>query len=443
MSLNIDRMRFLFVFIGFMPFNTFSQSYTAYFTGNDIDAITEPFGGICLMGGATESDQAMIWFLERANGGDVLVLRASSSDGYNDYFYSELGVSINSVETIVCHNASASNEPYLWQKIQQAEAIWFAGGDQWDYVSYWRDTPVDSLINLAIQERNIVIGGTSAGMAIQGGYYFSAENGTVTSSTALSNPYNNSVTVDSASFLTNNLLDEVITDTHFDNPDRKGRLTTFLARMYTDYGLMGKAIACDEYTAVCIDAAGIARVFGDYPSYDDNAYFVQTNCGIPDLTPEVCAVGEPLTWNLDGLALKAYNIKGTSDGDYFFDLNDWKTGSGGEWLDWSAVSGEFLEASGSEIECNPIAGLEANAATYSLFPNPTTGIVNIQSSVPLGTPVHIIVQDVYGRIISFTSVEAGRTSFILDLTSFPVGMYLITLQGLDRFAKSFPIGKVE
>jgi hypothetical protein len=56
---------------------------------------------------------------------------------------------------------------------------------------------VDSLVNLAIQNRNVVVGGTSAGMAILGGYYFSAQNGTVTSAEALTNPYNTRVTVDS------------------------------------------------------------------------------------------------------------------------------------------------------------------------------------------------------------------------------------------------------
>ena len=43
-----------------------------------------------MMGGATEDDNAMKWFLERANGGDVLILRASGSDGYNQYLYSQL-----------------------------------------------------------------------------------------------------------------------------------------------------------------------------------------------------------------------------------------------------------------------------------------------------------------------------------------------------------------
>jgi hypothetical protein len=43
--------------------------------------------GTVLMGGASENDNAMRWFLERAGGGDVLVLRTSGEDGYNDYFF--------------------------------------------------------------------------------------------------------------------------------------------------------------------------------------------------------------------------------------------------------------------------------------------------------------------------------------------------------------------
>ena len=228
------------------------------------------------MGGATENDNAMIWFLQQANGGDVLVLRASGSDGYNNYMYSGLGVSVNSVETIVFNNSYASSEAYIHQKIQQAEAIWFAGGDQWDYISNWRNSAIDSLINDAISSRNIVVGGPSAGMAILGGFYFSAQDGTVTSSTALSNPFDNNVTVDSLPFISNQFLSDVITDTHYDNPDRKGRHLVFLARILVDYGIEAKGIACDEYTAICIDTNGIARVYGDYPNYDDNAYFIQT-----------------------------------------------------------------------------------------------------------------------------------------------------------------------
>ena len=175
----------------------------------------------------------------------------------------------------------------MLQKINQAEAIWFAGGDQWTYVSFWRNTPVEVAINEAIHQRNIVLGGTSAGMAIHGKYYFSAQNGTVTSSAALGNPFNPQMTVDSTHFIENTTLSHVVTDTHFDNPNRKGRLVAFLARIHHDYGQFAKAIACDEYTAVCIDTNGIARVFGGYPAYDDNTYFIQSNCEIPNPQPQL------------------------------------------------------------------------------------------------------------------------------------------------------------
>ncbi|MBU3659000.1 MAG: cyanophycinase [Flavobacteriales bacterium] len=296
-------IRKLLLLLSLIPFKGFGQNYTSYFSGNTTDLVANPTGGICLMGGATEDDNAMKWFLERANGGDILVLRATGSNGYNSYLYTGLGINVNSVETIVCNNISASSDPYVLQKIQQAEAIWFAGGDQWTYITYWRNTPLEQAINDAINQRNIVIGGTSAGMAIQGKYYFSAQNGTVTSSAALANPFNNQMTVDSTHFIENSYLNNVITDTHFDNPDRKGRLITFLARINSDYGQLANAIACDEYSAVCIDTNGIARIFGGFPAYDDNAYFIQSNCELSNPQPENCTNGNPLTWDLGGQAL--------------------------------------------------------------------------------------------------------------------------------------------
>ena len=344
-------MRYNLLLLLFCFLTTNGQNHTSYFTGNLQDTLTNPLGGVCLMGGSTEDDNAMKWFLQRANGGDVLVLRASGSDGYNDYFFSDLGETINSVETIVFNNTTASNETYIHQKIEQAEAIWFAGGDQWDYVSYWRNTAIDGLINEAINNRNIVIGGTSAGMAIQGGFYFSAQYGTVTSETALANPFDNNITVDSTKFLSNKYLEEVVTDTHYDDPDRIGRHITFLARMVKDYGVQAKGIACDEYTAVCIDTSGLARVFGEYPDYDDNAYFIQTNCEVPDNVPENCESGQSLTWDKNGQALKVYTIKGTIEGDNTFDLSDWQTAVGGTWNTWSVNQGVVFNNPSDEPDC--------------------------------------------------------------------------------------------
>lgn len=356
----------------------FAQNYTSYFTGNQTDMEVAPLGGICLMGGASEHDEAMKWFLQQSNGGDILVLRATGSDGYNDYLYSDLGINVNSVETIVCHNAMASQDSYLQEKIQKAEAIWFAGGDQWTYISYWRNTPVDSLINKGIIERNLVIGGTSAGMAIQGGYYFSAENGTVTSSTALANPYTGSVTVSDVPFLNNWQLSNVITDTHYDNPDRKGRHVVFLSRLMKDYQYVAKGIACDEYTAVCIPPNGICKIYGEYPQYDEDVYFIQPNCDLLDPNPEQCVPNIPLTWNHGGQALKVYHAKGTMNGSQTFDLNTWNSGIGGVWENWYVQDG-ILSIVGSDApECSQLSNVELPTISVVIFPNPSRDQIQIE-----------------------------------------------------------------
>ncbi|MBX2980057.1 MAG: cyanophycinase [Flavobacteriales bacterium] len=323
-----------------LPSAAWAQGYTNWFVGNAEDAVVQALGGSCLMGGATEHDDAMRWFLQRANGGDVLVLRASGSNGYQNYFHSELGIPVNSVETIRFDNATAANSTYVQDRIRRAEAIWFAGGDQWNYVNFWRNTPIDSLINVAINERNIVIGGTSAGLAILGGVYFSAQNGSVTSNAALLNPYNASMAVSNQPFLQVPFLAEVVTDSHYDNPDRRGRHVAFMARAKRDWGLDVKGIACNEYTAVCIDTDGIARVYGEWPAYPEFAYFLQINCLHSD-GPEMVQAGVPLTWNHGGEAVKVYKVAGTMQGTNTFDLNDWRSGSGGTWESWSVLQGQF------------------------------------------------------------------------------------------------------
>ena len=407
----------------------FAQSYTSYFVGNSSDLISNPQGGTCMMGGATEHDEAMKWFLQRANGGDVLVLRASGSDGYNDYMYTDLGITLNSVETIVFNDGSAANETYIHNKIKNAEAIWFAGGDQWSYISYWRNSPIDSLINDALENRNIVIGGTSAGMAILGNYYFSASIGTVTSATALNNPYNSNVTVDSAEFLNIDYLQNVITDTHYDNPDRKGRHVAFLARILTDYGVTGKGIACNEYTAVCIDENGLARVFGDYPNYPETAYFLQTNCEFSDVTPENCSPGNPLEWQT---AIKAYKVNVTNNGANTFDLSDWKTGSGGTWEDWTVSNGILSEVLGSEIDC-ALADVSDNDKNsfVKLYPNPTHGEFFLKGDFSKFSSIEIT--SATGRIIrTIDNISETENTKVIDLNEEPKGMYFLKIKTSEK-----------
>lgn len=410
---------------------TAAQSYTSYFTGNPTDMIVSPTppGGLCLMGGASENDEAMKWFLQRAYGGDVLVIRVSGSDGYNDYMYSGLGVTVNSVETIVFNNSGAAYDPYVLDKISKAEAIWLAGGDQWDYISYWRDTPVDSLINHGITNKGLTIGGTSAGMAVQGRYYFSAENGTVTSNTALQNPFDNNITVDSTCFIKNTFLHDVITDSHYDNPDRKGRHIVFLSHILQNYGVNAKGIACNEYTAVCVDENGLARVFGEYPQYDEFAYFIAKNCELDGLptNPEVYASGTPLTWNYSGEILKVYKVPGTMTGANTFDLSDWLTGSGGEWYNWSVDNGNFNEVLSIAPDCATNTS-KLSKELLSVYPVPTGENLHVQFPSEKHRIIEII--DLNGHQLWKT--ETSDTNITISLLDFPQGIYQLKVVSEDE-----------
>lgn len=395
----------------------YSQNFTSYFTGNSQDTLVTPKGGICLMGGASEHDNAMKWFLGQANGGDVLVLRASGSDGYNAYFYSQLGVPVNSVETIVCLNQSSGNDAAIIAKISKAEAVWFAGGDQWDYISYWRNTGVNAALNDAIN-RGCVIGGTSAGMAILGGHYFTAENGTVTSNVALNNPFNSLVTVSNEPFINLPFLSKVITDTHYDNPDRRGRHTAFIAKQTHLNQQYIYGIACEEYVAVCIDTNGLAKIYGEYPQYDEQAYFIQVNCEISNNYPETCVNGAPLTWNHGNQALKVFKANGTMLGTSTFDLSNWQLGTGGSWEHWWVENGNLTIEPGDAPAC--ISGIEP--LNISLPQNP---IQSDQWTYWSESTQLTKVLSVDGQSVNFMKT---KDSFLLNVV--PDGVYF--LQGVKN-----------
>ncbi|MEM6514758.1 MAG: T9SS type A sorting domain-containing protein [Bacteroidota bacterium] len=402
-----------------------SQNYTEYFTGNATDVNTNHESGVCLMGGATENDNAMIWFLDKTNGGDVVVLRASGSDGYNDYFYTDLGVNLNSVTTFVIDNEAGAIDPYVLERVENAEAIWFAGGDQWDYVSFFKDNAMEDALNNFINVKQGVIGGTSAGMAILGSAYFSAENGTVTNATALSDPYHSGVALGYNDFLEIPFLENAITDTHYDDPDRRPRHTVFLARFAQDNDMRSFGIACEEFTSVCIDSEGKAYVYGDFPNFDDYAYFLQANCS-SDFTPETLEIGEPVTWNRNGEAVKAYKVGGTASGANFLDLTDWETGSGGEWEHWSINNGNFTSMVGTVANCATLSVEDDFLSNeISIFPNPFSSDLNIQSKRLIED---VKLFDSMGREIEIKS-ENGKISGLSKLNT---GVYFLKVKSDDK-----------
>ncbi|MFK5982033.1 MAG: T9SS type A sorting domain-containing protein [Flavobacteriaceae bacterium] len=401
------------------PFFTIAQNYTSYFTGDPSDVTTNHQYGVCLMGGATEHDEAMKWFLQKADGGDVVVLRASGSDGYNNYFFSELGVTINSVETLVIHNSAGGIDPYVLQQVANAEAIWFAGGDQYDYVSYFKDNEMEILLNQHINDKQAVIGGTSAGMAIMGGYYFDAENGTVTSSQALANPYHSKVSLGYQDFLEIPFLENVITDTHYDDPDRRGRHAVFLARFATDAGNRSFGIACNEYTAVCIEENGTVSVYGDYPNYEEYAYFLQANC-VEDFQPEECSEGNPLTWIGQDDTIRVYKVPGTQTGENKFSIADWKTGNGGVWENWFVDNGLISYVPGENPNCDLLGVTTTKDINVSVYPNPFSRSIHLEYTSDIG----YILYDIFGKELK---KEKSFTSEKINLAYLSAGIYFLKI----------------
>lgn len=390
-----------------LTFLNFAQDFTYFSIGDTSDVAITGTGGVCIMGGGTEDDTAMQWFLNKAQSGNVLVLRASGSDGYQDYFYNQLGVNLASVETLVMNNANCGSHPFVLDRISKADAIWFAGGDQFLYKSYLKGTAAEDLINEHINVENQVIGGTSAGMAIQGEYYFDAQNGTISSQTALNNPFDQNLTLDD-NFLENDYLTNLITDTHFDSPDRKGRISTFLARLVNDNQERVFAIACEEYTAICIENNGIATVYGGYPEYDDKVYFIQTNCEGYGY-PEVIEAGQPLTYTNNQKALHVLEMQATTTGTATFDLTDWVTSNGGNWQNWYVSNGQLFETSGQAPNCTLSSSKPSNQTTLNYSVSESHLLFNqiCDEIILYSTDGKVLRRSIQTNQISISGLEKG------------------------------------
>ncbi|MCA9516876.1 MAG: hypothetical protein KC635_18165, partial [Myxococcales bacterium] len=108
-----------------------------YTTGDPADRDVAPRGpGLVLMGGGAEVDAAFDWWVPLVAGGDVVVLRASGADGYNDYLFEDIG-GVDSVETLMVDTRAEADDAWVAERVRRAEGIFIAGGDQWDYARDW------------------------------------------------------------------------------------------------------------------------------------------------------------------------------------------------------------------------------------------------------------------------------------------------------------------
>ena len=307
-------------------------TFNHYLTGNAADVVRPTSGLLVLQGGGDDVDANYVRMGARGGGGDFVVLRATGADEYDKYIYGLCRC--DSVETLIVDSRAAAYDPYVVETVRHAEALFIAGGDQSNYVRFWKGTPLEDAIN-SVVAKPAPIGGTSAGMAVLGEFLYSAMTAeSLTSATALANPYAADLTLD-RNFLVLPRLKGLITDQHLQERDRIGRTVALLARLLQDgWTTNARAIAADRETAVHIDpATGMAEVFATADHPTPFAYFMSAN-----RLPERCEPGQPLTFgNVDVYRLGPGGR---------FDLAAWK-GEGGLAYQLSVESGVLRSSRGA------------------------------------------------------------------------------------------------
>jgi cyanophycinase len=308
-----------------------AQGYDHFIVGNAADVSRATEGLTVLHGGGTDIDEVFVRMGAAAGGGDFVVLRASGTDAYNPYIYELCGC--DSVETIIFKNRQAAFDPFVISRIRNAEALWLAGGDQSNYVTYWKGTPVEDEIN-ALAARRAPIGGTSAGTAVLGEFVYSAMSASsLTSTEGLSDPYHRDLTLD-RDFLRLPKMAGLITDQHLEERDRIGRTVAFLARLVQDgWTSQARAIAADRETALLVDPDdGSAQVISERGHKTPFVYFMRT----PG-PAEICQPKTPLTFR--NVAVYRIGPGGT------FDIDTW-AGAGGLAYTLSAEAGVLTSSRG-------------------------------------------------------------------------------------------------
>ena len=296
-----------------------AKRYSYFRVGRGVDVRPATTAGTVLMGGGNDVDAAFEWMCQRSGGGDFLVIRATGTDAYNPYIQ-QLCPKENSVATLIIPNRSEASDPFVIRTIQSAEALWIAGGDQSNYIKYWRGTPVEDALN-GLMARGVPVGGTSAGMNVLTQFVYSAlASEGVTSTEALADPFHRYITLD-RDFANVSILSGLVGDPHFVTRERMGRDLAFLCRIFLQgWSRAPRTISIDERTALLIDASGKGSVVGS-----SSAYFLEAPGG-----PQVCQPNTPLTYQ--NIAVYRINASGS------FTLPTWK-GSGGVSYTVSANTG--------------------------------------------------------------------------------------------------------
>ncbi|HZO92601.1 MAG TPA: hypothetical protein VFB22_02445 [Candidatus Baltobacteraceae bacterium] len=202
-----------------------------------------------------------------ARAGNVVVLKASGGErDYSGGFYRRARfASVQEVLIPPCAPRAAVDAAAAY--VDRADVVLFAGGDQSHYAA-WKGSRLIAAVR-RLYARGGVVGGGSAGLAIQGAvvYDSAAADRVLPDDEDLATPLAVHDPRTPAISFTTGLFDwpplrDTITDTHFAKRDRFGRLVAFLARIERQglgpapfYGL-----GVDEGSVLLVESDGTATL---------------------------------------------------------------------------------------------------------------------------------------------------------------------------------------
>lgn len=239
--------------------STVFDGWTRFDTPGHGAAVRHPRPGLLLMGGAGGHDSAFRWLADRAGGGRLLIL-ASRGGAWRAEWLSERDAGFSSYVTAVTASRLASSDPALLDAVQEADAVLMSGGAQGTYLDLWRDTPLQAGL-----QRHVMAGkplaGLSAGLAMMGEWCFSASRGSLSTARVLDDPFDEAVTIEPGLLRLPDMAG-LLTDSHFSQRRRLGRLAGFLVHLRCLRRVDAVGLGVDERTSLAI-ADGMAEVLSD------------------------------------------------------------------------------------------------------------------------------------------------------------------------------------
>jgi cyanophycinase len=216
-------------------------------------------GRMLLVGGGSEKNAASGWstpaYRWAVEGKRVAVI-GTSTGSLAPYLTQYCGASF-AREFGVSTRDSADSQ-VLYDTLLTYQAIFFRGGDQYEYYELYRNTKLQQAV-IHLYESGGTICGTSAGMHILSEVVFTAQNGTAYPDDCIENPNNQDVKLANDFF---QFMPGYLFDTHFAERARFGRLTAFMANYKLNKGLSVTGIGMDDMTCMTVDTNNLGTVYG-------------------------------------------------------------------------------------------------------------------------------------------------------------------------------------